>query len=259
MKRCICLAIVLAAAGCSHELTPQGQQLLASAYASYQAGDDAATVQAASAFIRDHSKEPRLDEALLLSGMARYRLKDYDNARRDLQQASRLAASPSVQATAEYDLGCLAYDTGDMQLTADAMRRAITFAGDGGGQMQLLAGAHLRLGEALQHLGQWQEADEHFYLAETLQPGSDIAQRAAQRVNCRAWSVQVAICAQADQARELVRELRASQLPADYRPGRSEKPSYIVHVGRLERYDQAQQMLQQVRQSRPEASIITID
>ena len=248
---CSVLAMV-ASAGCTG-LTPRAQQQLSGGYQRYAAGDNAGAIEQMDAFLQENPHSRRTGEAYYLRGLARYNLRQYDRAKLDLEQTVSETGNPELQAKAALALGDLSYDTADMTLAENMYRHAIATLAP---RDPLAAQGLYRLGCVLQRLGRWREADAQFHKALFYFPDSEAAKRSARCINANAWCVQAGSYGRMVSAEAGAKRLSAGGLPARALVVRQDKATqFVVQVGHFGRYEEAVEILPQVRALQTDAFI----
>jgi TolA-binding protein len=246
----VCLlsaAAMLLLSGCGSILTSQDKDELLSGYKSYERGDDARTIAQMNAFIAEHGRSDRADEAYYLRGLAKYRQKDIAGAKVDLQTAmDRAPKRGELTGKAAIALGDIGYDTGDLDLADRMYRQSLE---DLNQQTTKPADhAMYRLGCTLQRQGRWQEADAYFDRVSYQFRGADVANQAARRVRCTAWTVQAGSYKTKANADVKCGELQRNRLPATVKMIPTDAgPLYIVAVGTYRREEEAAAELEVVR------------
>lgn len=247
------LLAAMSSAGCDAGLTPQAQQLLNSGKASYAAGKDVAAIRSMNEFLAANGRSSRADEAYYYRGLAKYRQKDIIGAQADfhqvLQKNSRQFKVPSQKA-----LGDIAYERQDMGLAESMYRDALA------GMDETKPPAdevRYRLGQTLQRLGRWQDADLHFSRVMYLFGDSESARRAGRLFHSTAWTVQMAAMKDKRAADALAQQYRtANQLETVVRPVPSDAgPLLAVQAGRFPTYDMAAAAMAKVRAVNPNAYV----
>ena len=247
------LAIFALAAGCQGQLSVQARERLQSAYASYDAGNDAETIDLMDKFLASDTSSPRADEAHYLRGMARYRRSDLVGAKEDLEAAVAKTDNKDLRARARITLGDIAYQGDDLALAERLYRSAQAEIEQG---RQPSDRAYFQLGCVLQKQGRWKEADVQFDRVVYLFAGSDLAAEAAGRTHCTAWTIQTSAPASRASAEAEVKRLSDKGLQAHVKPDISDgRPVFLVQVGRFAAYKQAASELPAVRQLQGEAFV----
>jgi tetratricopeptide (TPR) repeat protein len=251
------LAVALAAlAGCNAQLTPEARRLLQAGKLAYEKGEDRQAVRHLDAFLADNARSRRADEALYYRGLARYRLGELPAAREDLAAALDRTRHKTLRLGARVALGDLAYDSDDMPGAEAHYRSALEDAQE---REPPLDHVHYRLGSVLQRQGRWADADLHFDRVIYLFEGSELAQRAARRVRCRAWTVQAGAYSNKAGAEAAAADLRRAGAEAAVVAGREGGGLiFRVLVGRHAGYEEALAALPAVRRRRPDAFVTPV-
>ncbi|MFB3894415.1 MAG: SPOR domain-containing protein [Phycisphaerae bacterium] len=240
-QRAWCLAVwpllAACAAGCPQQMSPDQQRLLSDAQSSYDSGDDAATVRAMDQFLAANPRGNGADQAYCLRGMARFRMRNIDGARVDLQQALDRTDSPQVKGRAIKVLGDLAFEEGNLPTAESMYRQALGFMDE---NVKPADEVRYRLGQILQRTGRWADADVQFGRLMFKFPNTDLARRAERMIHCTAWTVQVAAMKSRDSAAAKVDGLKKMNLPAAIQNILTDSgPLFAVQVGRYSTYEQA--------------------
>jgi TolA-binding protein len=234
-------------------LSDRAKMQLDSGYQKYQAQDNAGTVAEMDAFLRENPHSSRIDEALYLRGLARFNLKQYEGAKTDMLQAISITKNPELRGKAAFSQGDLSFRTGDTTLAENMYRLATTSLPP---HSDLMAEAYYRLGEVLQHEGQWRAADLQFNKAIFYFPDTKPARRAARAINSNAWTVQAGFFTRLSAAQAGAKPFTASGLPAAAVMVRVDNATrYIVQIGRYDRFEDAQAMLPKVQSIEPTACV----
>ncbi len=246
---------VAAFAGCNGEATPEGKILLQNAAAAYGNGQYEATVRNVDAFMIENSKSSRADEAFYLRGLARYRLKQYDEAAGDLEQAIDRTKIDHIKSNSLNALGDIAYDKDNMVLAGHLYEQALENTERG---KKPADHSCYRLGCALQRQGRWAEADPYFQKVIYFFDGSELAKLASRRVNCVAWSIQAGAFEKKANAEKAAAEFTKNSLhAAALSVVESGRLIYVVQVGRYVTYEQAVAALDRVRKMKGDAFVVT--
>ncbi len=230
---------------CNGPISPQARDLLQNGLDTYNRGDDRATLERMNEFIDQHGEGPGADEAYYLRGLSRYRTGDRDGAEKDLRQALDRTARKDLRIGALKALGDLSYDNGQMSGAEDFYNKALDIQPHAEHPADEI---FYRLGCALQRMGRWRDADVPFSRLNYYFEGSDLAQRADQRVFSRAWMVQAGAFRAGANARNVRDKLLKRNFPVEAKPSIIEgNLHYLVLVGRYTRYKQASQICSRVR------------
>jgi len=257
LRRCLpaVLAVASALAGCDGQLTPQAVELLEAGKEDYRGGQHRSAVEKLDAFLEEHSRSDRADEACYYRGLARYGLGDLSGAAADFEAAIDRADNPEVAIGARVARGDVAYERSNLDLAAEMYRAALEDIERG---QKPEDHARYRLGCVLQRQGKWLEADVEFDRVIYLFPDTDLAERAADRVRGRAWTVQAGAYTDRKLADRAARELRSAGLPAQTRSElKAGRPLFVVSVGRFPTYEEAATSLEGVRSRRADAFVTT--
>ena len=223
--------------GCNGELTPQARQLLLSGYDAYEAGNDADVVRRMDEFLAAYDECRRVDEALYLRGMARYRLKNLPDAKSDLSEAVARTEQDELRAKALAALGDLAYESGDMTSAENSYRQATEFVKDG---EKPSGHVRYRLGCVLQRRGRWYDADLEFNKVFRHCDGMPLGDAAARRTHCTVWTVQMGAFANKRLGEAQARRLRETGASSSVRAvSKGNRLLFLVQTGRYSTYRQA--------------------
>jgi len=250
------VCILLASAGCDGQpLTPEASRLLEAAITAYDQKLDAEAISKLDVFLADYSRMQRADEAYYYRGLAEYNLNRHDAAREDYQRAIDRTDREDLRGRALIGLGGIAYDEGDMAQAERMLMQSLDSLQRGQPPRDH---ALYRLGMVLQRQSRWEQADRYFNQLIGDFAGTELADRAGERVNARHWTVQAGVFESADESRNLSASLQREDLPAGlWRRMIEGKLLVYVQVGLYRTYEQAEQVLPAVRQICPE-SFITV-
>jgi tetratricopeptide (TPR) repeat protein len=218
-----------------------------------QAQDNAGAVADMDAFLRENPRSPRADQALYLRGLARFNLNQYESAKADLLQAISTTKNPELRGKAALAQGDLSFHTGDTTLAENMYRLATTWLPP---KSDLMAQACYRLGEVLQHEGQWRAADQQFHKAIYYFPGTESARHAALAINANAWTVQAGSFARKSAADAGATRFTAKNLPAKSVAVLVDSAArYVIQIGRYDRFEDAKAMLPKVQTIQKDAFV----
>ena len=251
MVRTFCLVAILVS-GCNSALTPRGRQLLVGGAEALEAEKYDETITQMDEFVRDNPRSEHLARAYYLRGKAYYGLKNIALASDDLAEAAR-TGSGLVKMNAQLALGDIAWDAGDLAM-AERLYVAVSdevSAGDVPGDH-----AHYRLGCVRQRLGKWQEADVQFHGVVEHFPGSELARRAARRVNATAWTIQTGAFGTKARGDSHAKQMRAKNVPIELVPVlMGGRPMFLAVSGRYTKYKQALATLDRVKRVQSDAFV----
>lgn len=237
------LAAGMALAGCA--LSPQAREQLQNGQQAYLANDDSAAIQWMSRFVEENPRAAERDEAYYWRGLAEYRKGELQAAQQDFEATLKLTKRSDLTGLSAKALGDLAYDRSSMGEADGYYQRAIANLLEGSKPMDEVL---YRRGEALQRMGQWQDADLQFSKLIHNFAGGELAKRAGRLIHCRSWTVQVAAMKERAAATDLAGRLKAKKLNAFVQSFLSDgEPLYTVQVGRFADYDDAAASLAGVR------------
>lgn len=250
----LCVVFPAGAVGCiDARLSPQAQQHLRAAQQAYEAGENTRVVTEADQVLRESTGESAL-QAYYLRGMARYRMKQYEPAERDLAEVARRSDENSLRVRAMDALGELAYLQGEMTRSAGFLKDVLrqTPPGEKPGDH-----AHFRLGCIRQRQGRWEEADLHFHKLMYQFSDSSLAESARQRVGARKWTIQVGAYEEHETAQQQIPRYQIHNMPTPriepvLRDGRL---VFLLQVGRWDEFSPAAESLGSVRTLEPEAFV----
>lgn len=249
------VGLALAAGGCVQDAPPEALARLADASKAYNRGDDERAIRLTSEFLSAHDRTLRADEAYYLRGMARFRQKDLDGAREDLNEAVRRTNDPLLRGQSLVQLGEISFARDDLESAERMFDQALSTLP----RRHESAGlARYRMGSLYQRQGQWEDADVQFNHVIYLMGESAIADRARRRSGARAWTIQLGSFRDLRNAEQFVEQLAQRDLEAEVRPvvrdGRLEFP---VQAGRHTTYSEAVSALWKARQLRKDAFVTT--
>jgi cell division septation protein DedD len=116
--------------------------------------------------------------------------------------------------------------------------------------------AYYRLGEVLQHEGQWRAADQQFHKAIYYFPGTESARHAALAINANAWTVQAGSFARKSAAQAGTTKFTAHGMPATTAAVLLDNTMhFVIQVGRYDRFEDAQAMLPKVQTIQKDAFV----
>ena len=247
-------ALTAVGGGCNEQaLSPEALAMLRSGISAYAEGDDRTTVERMDAFLADHNRGRRADEAFYYRGLANYRRGEREEAREDFAAALDRTRNPDLRCRARLSLGDVAYDAGDMDVAEQMYRESLAELDR---SLPPTDHALYRLGASLQRMGEWPEADDYFSELIGNFPGSTFAARAERRAYARQWTIQVGAFAGRERAKSLVAELRGEHKRVAIWPDRMDgKIHFLVRVGRYGTYGEAAEAVDAVRRTVPEAFI----
>jgi tetratricopeptide (TPR) repeat protein len=198
-------AILLTACG----PTAADRKNLSDAYASYAARNFIAAENAATAYIQNQPTADNVDEAFYLRGLARYGRADRVGAAADLHKAIDRTKRSDMKYKAWMTLGDIAFDQNHWDEAAGDYQKAIASAAGITAEPRL----EFRLGVALQSIGHWESARANLALA-AASTDAALAQRARERMDAKAFSLQFGAFKEGARAGELVRQLHAAGINA---------------------------------------------
>ncbi len=189
--------------------TPEDRKNLSDAYGSYAARDFVGTETYAGAYIEKQPTADNVDEAFYLRGLARYGRGDRVGAVPDLEKAIEHSKRADLKYKAYMTLGDIAFDQNKWDEAAGDYQKAILSAVG----MTVEPRLEFRLGVALQAIGQWDSARGHLALV-AASPDAGLAQRARERIDAKAFSLQFGAFKEGARAGELLRQVRAAGINA---------------------------------------------
>jgi tetratricopeptide (TPR) repeat protein len=248
----VCLFFSLFSFGCSDEtINPQAKEDLDSGLRAYRAGDNRQAIARADTVLSSSSQGSLAMQAYYLRGMAWYRLKDFSQAQRDLEHVDRRSKNVQLCIRAMDSLGEIAYRRDDMLRAESYFRQVIELAER---EQKPVDHAHYRLGCVLQRLGKWQEADVHFQRVIFLFGQSKLARQARARVNGRKWTIQIGSYSKRQNASVAAKPFREAKMKTCIEPAiRNGRMTFLLQVGRWEKYKQAAGQLEAVRRMKTDA------
>lgn len=234
-------------AGCTPQLSPDAQKLLATGQASYQAGDDAATINSMNEFLASNPRSAEAPQAYYWRAMARWRFKDLPAAQNDLEQVVRLAPSGQLKGLGCKGLGDLAFNRGDLGQAESTYRQALANLDE---TKPPADEVRFRVGDTDQRLGRWREADAQFGRLVYQFAGGELARQAGRRMHANSWTVQIATMNDKRQAQALADELvAAGSKVAVATVATDSGPVFAVQSGRFETYGPAQAALENLKKT----------
>jgi tetratricopeptide (TPR) repeat protein len=248
-----CLAALLCCIGCQESLSPQARQLLQNGYAASAAEKPQEVVSSMDAFLRDHARSSRADEAYYLRGLAKYHLGDRAGARADLEAALERTDKNDIRGKSALALGDLAWDRDDMPVAADMYKVVLENTDH---SVPPADHAGYRLGCVLQRLGGWEDADLQFSRVIELFSGSELATRSGRRIHGRVWTIQAGAFGDNSAAEAVVKQLSGEGLQAATVPMTGQgRLTFVVQAGRYATYEQATAALPLVKKFQPDAFV----
>lgn len=250
----ICLCLMAAgAAGCDQGLSPESQKMLDSGRAAYEAKDDKLTVQIMDQFIAANARSKYADEGYYWRGLAKLRMGDVPAARADFGYVIDHSTRGDVLSLAHKAMGDISFDSADMSTARAMYSQALRYMKDGQPPIDFV---RYRLAQALQRLGQWEDADFQFNRLRHTFPDGELSKRASRQVHCRAWTVQAAAFKERRAADYLAARLKNDALDAQVVPVTMESEAlFAVQVGRFGTHDQAEAIVPQVKATAAEAFV----
>lgn len=252
--------LAVAAAGCEN---PQAQQLLTAGRSAYLSGDDVTTTRCMNQFLSDNPRSSRADEAHYYRGLARYRQKDLSGAQGDFYEVVQHSSSGGLKALSQKAIADIAYDREDMGLALSMYTQALAGMDQ---SKRPVDEVRYRLGQTLQRLGRWHDADLQFDRLIYQFGDDEWAKRAARYIRASAWTIQVAALKDKKSADAVAARI-ATEMKAKYKP--DEQVAMYVHpvqsdtghlfavqVGRFPTYDLAMAHLKRVRAIDPNGLIM---
>ncbi|MBL7133392.1 MAG: SPOR domain-containing protein [Phycisphaerae bacterium] len=241
--------------GCNAHLSLRAKGLLHSGNEAYKQGDYQTTVAEMDAFVKEVGRSRRAGEGYYLRALAKLKLNDTKGAKVDFDQAADRTADTQIRSRCLNALGDIAWDEDDMDQAARCYAEALESTDRG---KKPADHSQYRLGCVLQRQGKWHGADLQFSRLDYFFRGSELAMRAARRINCRAWTVQAGAFDEKGKANSAAAKLQRANLSATVEPILSrEKLVFVVQVGRYAAYEQAVATLEGVRQHVDDAFVIT--
>ncbi|MCD4823922.1 MAG: SPOR domain-containing protein [Phycisphaerae bacterium] len=247
-------ALFLTNAGCSGDgLTLQGREDLKSGLAAYQAGDDRLAIIQADAVLRETSRGSGAMRAYYLRGLARYRLKEYSAAQRDLEYVVSCTGkgTSDIRIKALDTLGEVAYIRGDLALAERSLAEVVikTPAGN-----RPADHANYRLGCIRQKQGRWREADLNLQRVTHHFGGTKLAGLASNRVLGRAWTIQAGSFEKKINARQQAEKFGKGRWKVSIEPViRQGKRVFLLQIGRWNQYVSAAAQLSAVQKIKADA------
>ncbi|RKY24249.1 MAG: hypothetical protein DRP83_07980 [Planctomycetota bacterium] len=248
----LCALVSLFTIGCEYKaVSPQAREHLDIASRAYRAGDNRKTVAQADAALEYTGRGSVALQATYLRGMARYRLKDITRAQSDLEKVSRKSDNIQLLIRAFDALGEIAYRKGDMPRAEKCFQHVVDLADR---RQRPVDRAHYRLGCILQRLGRWQQADVHFQRVIYLFGRSKLAKLSRRRVNGRKWTIQVGAYSTRSDAQAGAKAFDKAKLKTYIRPiVEAGRLSFLLQVGRWNKYERAAAGLRQARSVQAQA------
>ena len=218
------IAVVILLGGCGP--TEGDRKVLTEAYARYGVRDFAGTEDLAGKYIEKEPTAENVDEAFYLRGLARYGRGDRVGATADLGKA--------IEHTKRADLKCKAYMTmGDIAFDQYRWEDAVTdYQGAMGTGVKVEPRLEFRLGAALQAVGQWENARQHFAAVGVGGGDAALAERARERMEAKVFSLQFGAFKEGARAGELLRQVKGAGIQASVGSELHEKQLvFVVRAG----------------------------
>lgn len=243
--------------GCTQPAGQAGQSLLKLARRQFEQKHYVLTANTLSDFLRNEPKSREIAYAHYLRGLC-YRQSGptkYALARRDFRQAIHKATEKNIKRQAYIALGHIDFESNppNYESAVKNYKNALPGLED----VPPKDAALYRLGESLQNIGQWEEAD--IYLSRCFNDfrQSPFAKSARQRFGSRTFRLQVGAFKNLKRAKELVANLRRKNWPADWTARRtSGKLLYIVRTGQYRTFAEARQGLSDLTRLYGDAMIV---
>ncbi|MCE5277673.1 MAG: SPOR domain-containing protein [Planctomycetaceae bacterium] len=249
------LLLPMAASGCASGLSPQAQSLLDEGHKIYRKGDYKGTIEKMNVFIDQVGGSKKAYEGYYLRGLARLQLGDQAGARNDFVAAVDRGGSDPIMADSLNKLGDMAWQENNMDVAGGRYAAALMHVQPG---EKPADHSYYQLGSVLQRQGKWSQADQQFSKLGFYFPAGELSQKAAARINSRAWTVQAGLYAQKSQAQQAAERLKKTGMPARVEPAMNNKTvSFVVQVGRYQSYQEVLKALERVRQDVSDAFVAT--
>ncbi len=247
------LAALVLIAGCEAGMTPQARELLNEANSALSRNDRHRTISLTTRFLAENPKSLGRDQAFYLRGMAKYRLRNYDAAAVDFQQAVAEANTDRVKAYAQTQLAEIAYREGSLQASGRYARQALELVDPNSPPADQL---YYRLGCVLQRQGRWRDADAQFGHVNFYFKGSELAKRSLDRMSAEAWTIRAGLYQNRRYALSAAGELKDKGFAAEVLVEvRQSRLWYLVQVGRYETMEAAMARLDDVKAIRSDAYV----
>lgn len=183
---------------------------------------------AAAHYLQKYPQDPNVDEAYYLRGMARMGKGDLPAAAQDLHTAITRSQRNDLKAKSYRALGDMAFDAQRWEQAIDYYGRALPFYPPSQREPMVL----YRLGSAEQNLGLWVAAKPHFQQAAQLLKDPALRQRAMNRANATAFSLQFAAFASQANAQAEARRLQSLGVRATIVPEFNDRSLiYTIRAG----------------------------
>jgi TolA-binding protein len=245
---------IAALAGCA-QAPPAAVKQIEQARQRVTTGDYAGGERLLSPVIAAYAQEPGVAEAYYLRGQCRLKSGQRHDASSDLKKGLVLANDRALQVWIEVQLANMAYDDGKYERA----RFFYELAADDLPERTPSDRALYQYGVALQRTQRFKEARQVFGEVYRRFPSSEYASYARRK---QSWTddyftVQCGVFSDIARAHRHAAKLRevginALAVPDPDRP----RERYIVRVGRMRSYAQAEQMLERVRVHQPDAFIV---
>lgn len=228
--------------------------LLKQSWSAYTSGNYPQAISAADRFIAAYADSQEAGEAHYLRALAEIQLGQQEPAGQDLRRAIELSRRADLIGRANLALGQLAQKKGD-DAAAEPLYRSAVASLPANSPPADEALAHL--GEVLQRLGQWEQADLQFDRLTFLFPKSSWAGFARQSIRARAWTVLVGTFTQRRHADELAEQLRQAGFAPEVVSELNKEVILAVQTGRFNTYKEAAETLPALRAMVPSAIVTT--
>jgi tetratricopeptide (TPR) repeat protein len=208
-------------------------------------------------FLAENHGNTQADQGYYLRGLARYRQKDIPAAKADFNQAAALSKTPQIKGRAFKALGDICYDSADMPVAAEMYRQGLENLDQ---SIPPADEARYRLGQALQRLGLWGQADIQFSRLIYQFPGSQLARQAGRNIYATAWTIQTPCVRDRRTAQATADELKAKgqDVAAVAALASDEGMMFVVQVGRFATYEQAAELYEKVQTIQADARITVV-
>jgi len=243
--------------GCAQPAGHAGQSLLKLARRQFEQKHYILTAHTLSDFLRDEPKSREVAYAHYLRGLC-YRQSGptkYALAKRDFRQAIRKATENTIKRQAHIALGHIDFESNppNYESAANHYKNALS----GLEEVPPKDAVLYRLGEALQGIGQWKDADIYFSRCFNGFKQSPFAHSARLRFGARTFRLQVGAFKSLTRAKKLAANLRQKDWPADWAArSTSGKLLYVVRTGQYQTFAEAQQGLSDLTRLYSDAMIV---
>jgi tetratricopeptide (TPR) repeat protein len=251
----IAASVFLSLGGCAEPANRQGQ--IAMAKKDYEAGNYILAAHQLTTFIRNETFSRELGQAYYLRGLCYYQMgpAKHDAAMADFEFAMKKTRTAEVRGLCHTAIGHIYFEQRDntMEQAAEHYEAALKDLPEGPPRNVVL----YRLGECLQRLGRWEQADLPLSECMNRYSSSESAAKAKRIFGARTFRLQAGTFVDIAEAGRQMRILKEHQLDShgssDLEDG---KPVYRIYVGQYGIYAAAREAMAGLSKIIPDAKIV---